>query len=521
MSPADATDAATSSEAPRPPTPRPVKLAVAALGGQGGGVLTDWLVHIAESCGWLAQATSVPGVAQRTGATLYYLEFFPGESARSAGRDPVMALMPVPGDVDCVLAAELAEAGRAIARGLVTAQRTTLIASSHRAYTIAERSAMGDGTADSGALRALAAAQAQRLILFDMDAIADRHHSVISSVLLGALCGAGVLPFPQASFEAAIRAGGIAVATNLRAFEDARTRAARGEIDAPGAPAVPSALPDRARTPALQGLLERIRSLPPAVQGLACEGTRRTLDYQDPEYAALYLTRLERLTAQGAGAELLEAVARSLALWMSFEDTIRVADLKTRAARFERVRQEQRVAPDAVLAVTDFLKPRIEEIAGSLPAALGRRLLAAARPGRRLAWLTRGLRLRTSTVSGFLLLYALAGCRRFRRRTLRFVEENARIEAWLAELVRLARSNPSLAAEFARAQRLIKGYGDTHERGWRNFCRLQAQLPRLEARPDGAEVLARLQSAALADEAGAALEREIAQLGRSAVAGPA
>src|SRR6185369_323530 len=104
-------------------TDRPIKLTIAALGGQGGGVLTDWLIEIAEAEGYLAQTTSVPGVAQRTGATIYYLEFFSRAVAERQGREPIMALMPAPGDVDCVLASELAEAGRAIQRGIVTPDR--------------------------------------------------------------------------------------------------------------------------------------------------------------------------------------------------------------------------------------------------------------------------------------------------------------------------------------------------------------------------------------------------------------
>ena len=161
-------------------------------------MLADWLVEIAEAEGYLAQSTSVPGVAQRTGATIYYLEFFPRAAAERAGREPVMALMPVAGDVDCVVASELVEAGRAIQRGLVDPERTTLIASSHRSYSIAEKSAMGQGAADSAGLIELARSQAKRLILFDMEAVAEEHHSVISSVLLGAICGSGVLPFTRA-----------------------------------------------------------------------------------------------------------------------------------------------------------------------------------------------------------------------------------------------------------------------------------------------------------------------------------
>src|ERR1700691_1344145 len=153
---------------------RPITLTIAALGGQGGGVLADWLVEIAEAEGYIVQSTSVPGVAQRTGATIYYLEFFPRAAAERAGREPVMALMPVPGDVDCVLASELAEAGRMVQRGLADPERTTLIASTHRAYAIGEKSAMGSGAVDPEQLVELIRSHAKRLILLDMLALAER-----------------------------------------------------------------------------------------------------------------------------------------------------------------------------------------------------------------------------------------------------------------------------------------------------------------------------------------------------------
>jgi len=497
-------------------TPRPIKLCIAALGGQGGGVLADWLIGIAEAQGYLAQSTSVPGVAQRTGATIYYLEFFPRAAAEQAGREPIMALMPVPGDVDCVAASELAEAGRAIQRGLVDRERTTLIASSHRSYTISEKSAMGQGAADAAGLAELARTQAKRLILFDMEAVAEQHHSVISSVLLGAICGSGVLPFGRAAFEAAIAESGISVATNLAAFADACERAERGDAAATAAqaanaaPAAAAGVPAHARSPSLQPLLDRVRRLPEAIQPLALEGVRRAIDYQDPAHAALYLSRLEHIAALDEGEwALTAAVARSLALWMTFEDTIRVADLKTRAARFARVRAEVRAAPEQLFGITEFMKPRVAEIAGTLPAPIGAWLLASPRLARWLGRMTGGKRVRTNTVSGFLLLHALGGLKRWRRGTLRFIEENGRIEDWLRRIERLAPVHYDLAVELARAQRLIKGYGETHERGWKSFTALLSRLEALAARADGAAVLARLHEAALADEDGKAFAKEL------------
>ena len=535
------------------PSERPIKLTIAALGGQGGGVLANWLIGIAESEGYLAQTTSVPGVAQRTGATIYYLEFFPQAVAAAAGRDPIMALMPVSGDVDCVLASELAEAARAIQRGLVTRERTTLIASSHRSYAISEKSAMGDGAADEKELIELVRTQAKRVVLFDMDAVAESHHSVISSVMLGALGGSGALPFRKAAFEAAIKKGGIAVNTNLAAFEDAWQRAERGGEAAPGGtlagdtvgtPAQPlDGVPAQARSPKLQPLLDRVRRLAAPVQKIALEGVRRAIDYQDPEYAKLYLDRLERVAGldgkQGARAggdlgdrvragaagpgssygegALTEATARSLALWMTFEDTIRVADLKTRPTRFARVREEIRADPGQLFGITEFMKPRVTEIAGTLPAGLGRWVLRSPGVSGLLTRWTGGKQIRTGTVTGFLMLHMLGGMKRWRRGTLRFHEENERIERWLGRIEGLAATNYALAVELARAQRLVKGYGDTHERGWRNFSALVDKLDELASRSDGAAVFARLQAAALADEEGKSLARELAEISSVAV----
>jgi len=165
--------------------PAAFKLAIAALGGQGGGVLTQWLLRAAESSGFIAQSTSVPGVAQRTGATLYYLEFFPRAAALAAGAEPVLALMPNPGDVDLVAASELMEAGRAIQRGLVARDRTTLVISTHRVYTISEKSALGDGLADSETVLQVARASARRLVALDMDALSRANNAVISAGVRG------------------------------------------------------------------------------------------------------------------------------------------------------------------------------------------------------------------------------------------------------------------------------------------------------------------------------------------------
>lgn len=465
-----------------------IGIAVLGLGGQGGGVLANWIVELGAQKGFVSQGTSVPGVAQRTGSTVYYIEMIPEGAA-----EPVLALTPVPGDVDIVIASELMETGRAILRGFVDAKHTVLIGSTHRIYAISEKSAMGDGRASGERILEAAAERAKRFIGFDMDDLAARSGSVISSVMFGALAGSGALPFAREAFEAAIRSGGKAVNANLTGFA-AGFDAAQGKPDDPVAPEA-ATLPT---TAAGRAFLARIKEeLPAAARELAIEGVRRLMDYQDARYAALYLDRLESLPREEG---LLREAARHLALWMSYEDTIRVADLKIRASRFARVRDEAKAAPDQLLHITEYMHPRLEEICETLPAGIGRRLFASDRLTR---WLhplfKKGRHVETTSLRWFLILSLLAGFRRWRRGTLRYELEQARIANWL-EAVRSA--DPETALELVMCQRLIKGYGDTFARGLSSYTRI---IDHYRSQHADADTIRALREAALADEEGIAL----------------
>ncbi|HEX4260362.1 MAG TPA: indolepyruvate oxidoreductase subunit beta family protein [Acetobacteraceae bacterium] len=473
---------------------RAITVAILAMGGEGGGVLADWIVDLAEASGYLAQSTSVAGVAQRTGATIYYIEMFPRALAEAAAAEPVFALMPAPGDVDVVVASELMEAARAVQRGLVTPDRTVLIASTNRVYAMGEKLAMAEGRADSTALLQACRDAAARLVATDMQRLAEEEGSVISAALFGALAGSAALPFPRAEFEAAVRRGGIGVDASLAAFARGFEAAAADEAVA------------------------QVCAAERDAEAVVEEGARRCAEWQDADYAATYRERLDRIRdlngRRGDGnARLLRETARYLALWMTYEDTVRVADLKTRASRFTRVAEEVGHRPEQVLRIREFLHPRIEEVADTLPAWLGRAVL---RPGvlrvvvARLC--ARGWVVETTSIPGFLLLRAVAGLRRWRRGTLRFAVEQERITTWLARIAATAAADYALACEIAESQRLVKGYGDTHARGWRNFQALMAAADRLAGQSDAATRLAAMRDAALADEHGHALARAMAAL---------
>ena len=253
------------------------------------------------------QATQIPGVAQRTGATTYYLEVMPTQGPMRQ----VLALNPAIGEVDVALATELLEAGRMIFNGFVTPDRTTLIASTHRVLAIGERTAMGDGSFDVGRLLRALKERSKEQILFDMDQAAEESGGVINAVLLGALAGSGRLPIPDAAFEAAIRHAGKSVDTNLAAFAFGRGHA-RGELDQ----AVREHRKRQAAAQGVEDLIERARRSYPAMSlDMVEEGIRRLATYQDRRYATLYLDRLDAVNALGS-AELLRGDGAASAVRM-------------------------------------------------------------------------------------------------------------------------------------------------------------------------------------------------------------
>jgi indolepyruvate ferredoxin oxidoreductase beta subunit len=497
---------------------KPLCIAVLAMGGQGGGVLVDWIVALAESQSWIAQSTSVPGVAQRTGATIYYVEMIP---ARPGAPYPVLSLMPLPGDVDVVVGAELMESGRAIQRGLVSPDKTILITSSHRSFAVQEKLVPGDGIADSSKVYEAAAAAAKRFVAFDMATLADNTGSAISAVLFGALAGTGALPFGREAYEATIRAAGIGVEPSLRAFAAGFERAAADAV---------SATPPEPPKPASAGKLypplapigdagfdalvaDAHATFPSSLHGMIAAGLRKTVDFQDTSYGREYLDLVAGFLPleRGGDPALTRAAAKHVAVAMTYDDVIRVADLKTRASRFERVRSEVLAKPDQLVYTTEFMHPRMDEVVGTLPSGLGRWLEARPRLLKALdRVVNRGRRVQTGTVRWFLPLYVLGGLKHFRRGTLRHRREVDHRDAWLDLARKMAVRDYDLAVAILEARRLVKGYSDTHARGASKFDRVIAIAPRLAGRADAGQWLRRLCKAALADEEGKALDGALA-----------
>jgi indolepyruvate ferredoxin oxidoreductase beta subunit len=468
---------------------RPITILIAALGGEGGGVMADWLMEAATSSGYPAQATSIPGVAQRTGATTYYLEIYPEKRERLNGKEPVLSLTPSPGNVDVMVASELIEAGRAMQNGFVSPQRTTLIASTHRIYATLEKMQMADGRFESSRVLDAAAQLAKYAVLFDMRKLAQESGTVINAVLFGALAGSGVLPLSRAICEQAIRRGGRGAEASLRGFAAGHDIAAR-QRPAPAAPPPPK------RATELKEVLE-----------LAFE---RLEDYQGKAYVELYRRRMAPFMK--GDMKLAAEVGRQLALWMCYEDIIRVADLKTRASRFARVRREVGAKEHEPVVVIDYLKPGIEEFASILPSFLGKRLISWAERRGKLDAYNVGMHIKTSGIFGYLLVRSLAWLRPWRPMSYRYGEEQQLIERWLAHVAEAAQRDVALAREIAMCANLVKGYGETHRRGKGNFLAILDALvenpPTADPREQAAAIR-KAREAALADPEGQALGKQL------------
>jgi indolepyruvate ferredoxin oxidoreductase beta subunit len=333
--------------------------------------------------------------------------------------------------------------------------------------------------------------------------------------MFGALAGSGALPMMRSAFEAAIRRGQVGVSSSLAAFSAGFEVAGAEQSETPADIAGKTGIDSLGVGESFREAVQEYSGETRAVVAAAVE---RLIDYQDADYAEYCLRRLERFreierrTGDGSG-RLLTEVARQLALAMAYEDTIRVAELKIRPSRFARVRREAQIKDDQILEIAEFFHPRVQEVVDTLPAPAGRWLLRTGwvrRPLERL--LRNGRIIRTTSIHGFLLLYALSKLKRLRRRSLRFADEQEAIGSWLDLVAETAAGDYALALEVARMRGLVKGYGDTIERGRAKFGKLTAVLPRLRTRDNSGAVLKGLIKTALTDEEGRALDKSLAEL---------
>ena len=472
---------------------QPISILLCALGGEGGGVLADWLVDAARHGGLAAQATSIPGVAQRTGATTYYLEIFPTPISELGGRWPVFGLNPLPGRLDLLVSSELLETARQISLGLCSPDRTLLISASNRALTTHEKMQMGDGRMDDAVLLQLLQQHSHASHVLDMVALTRQAGTVVSAVMLGCIAASKLLPLRREDFEFAVHEG--QAKERQSASQQASLRGFALAWDAMQAQSTQSKFVDAVLTNTLtipNVTSEQIAKLSPELAAtfpsdmheMLGLGVARLMDYQGDRYVSLYIQRLREVLAseQRNGTDgactVTKETARWLALWMAFDDIVRVADLKSRASRWQRVRMEVKAKTDDVLKVYDHFKPGVPEFAALLPKVFALPLLRwdRQRSASGLSPLALPIKVGTHSVIGMVMLRVLASFKWLRVLGNRYAEEQAMIDAWLKALVRGAQEDVNLGLALAQCGQLIKGYGTTNERGRDNLLHILRHL---------------------------------------------
>lgn len=469
-----------------------IKILIPAVGGQGGGVLTEWLVQLFLIEGFEVQGVGLPGLSQRGGSTVYYLESY--SKLKSDSKPIIFSQYPLPGDIDIILAQEFLELGRVLELGYGS-DNTTIVSSTHRIYSTLEKMPLSSGIYSDENLHKLANAFSSRFIALDALALAKEYgmdELAINAILLGALGASASLPIAEASFLKAISQVGVAVENNIKAFRIGwdyiksnkyKISLVRTELGWDQLKSEKLAKVDPSKREGLFSLLLRVeREYPERLRKILAESLCRLTDYQDLWYAENYIDKLKNVYEidKNSGSNtfsLTESFAKNLALWMSYEDGIRVAELKINPERFKRIQKEMQLGNDQVFHVIDYLNPDAEEIYGLLPNFLvtpvvkltNNRLFKKICPDSNRITFSQSPT--TSSFFGSLRLWSLTKLKKFRPYSYRFKKEHIYIKKYATYVERYSKTNYALGCLIAKSGSMVKGYGKVRRRTLNHFER--------------------------------------------------
>lgn len=514
----------------------PFSILICALGGEGGGVLTQWLVNTARIAHAPVQSTSIPGVAQRTGATTYYLEFLEPGLVQTKEASPIFSLSPLPGQIDLLISSELLETGRQISNGMTTSSQTCIISASSRVLTTTEKIGLTDSRIPEQTLIELIKQFSKSYHILDMALLAKQSGTVISSVMLGCIGGCGLLPFKKENYETAIKEDSKDLSNTQRAsLKGFQLGWEAIEQQIKNTQFVEQVVQSLEPKNEVKNHLSNSPTIAPAVltqfphetHDIVKLGYSRLVEYQDPAYADLYIDRLTKIlnaeeqanlqqtskessTEVGAWA-ITSETARWTALWMAFDDIVRVAELKNKASRFEGIKQDVKAQNTDIVRVFDHFKPGVPELAGLLPSSMAETLLKweenRVRSG--LPALELKIKLNANSIFGALVLKFLSSLKWLRKMGRRYRIEQLSIDMWLNCVLESTRENKSLGFEVAACGRLIKGYGSTNLRAHENLKYILETLNRenlVNSPLSKAEIVSQARQNALKEESGKSLD---------------
>jgi hypothetical protein len=254
--------------------------------------------------------------------------------------------------------------------------------------------------------------------------------------------------------------------------------------------------------------------LPVEANAIVSDAIHLLIDFQSPSYAQLYVDRLNRFIGrQDIDAAMICEIARLMATRMSYEDPIRIAQLKL--AELE--------SGAGCVPSTDIKNFRLDELIGSLPARAAEPVLEALVL---VGWLHKRVAIPFSTASrwGVRRLRFEAWLKRWRQFSTRFEEERVWVERWLHMIARGLDKQPRSAAAIVETATMIQGYGDVYRQGLADWHAIIDALVKptfdgLLPLPDIAGAIAEARAAALPDPRQVALKRAIAQIRARALAG--
>ena len=438
-----------------------ISILITALGGEGGGTLMNWILECARSQKLFVQGTSVPGVAQRTGSTSYYIEIC--DKNFDNEKEPVLSLFPKPGRVDIVIASELLEAARVLERGYVNPDSTTLITSSSRIFTNLEKSHLSDGRFDQEKILNTCKKMSKNFICLDLNTMASDHSTIVSATMFGALAGSGVLPWKKSICENIFQDnifGRNSLSGFNFAYEQVKVTSKNSTINK-----------NNINNESLSSEFLNVINI----------GKERCADFQNSKYSEVFLSRVERILSiiNQEDPEVLavaENIVRRLALWMTYEDIPRVAQLKIKPDRFKKIKKEVNIKSNQILLIQDIFKPGINEIAAMLPARIGKWFIKNKKIMSHLPFIGKGMKINSLTISGFIILKFLSSFRYIRPVSLRYKEEQKNIDIWINNLILSLNKSISFSEGLADMPQLLKGYGDTWDRGIKKYNKINDAL---------------------------------------------
>ncbi len=189
--------------------------------------------------------------------------------------------------------------------------------------------------------------------------------------------------------------------------------------------------------------------VPDGTAAIVSDGIDRLIDYQSTSYAQLYVERLRRFAGRpGVDAAMFGEIAQLMAMRMSYEDPIRIAQLKLTGRQ-----------PGG-----DRRKFRIDELIGALPAVIAEPVIDLLD---RLNWAHAPVSIRYSAAGrwGIRRLKIEAGLKRWRLFSVRYARERVWVERWLHMIDRSLAKQPAAALAVVQTAAMIQGYGHVYRQG--------------------------------------------------------